>query len=220
MLFRDLLASATPDMAVVFLDIHDVLVSSLRWIFGVVVGVIAGSGLAALLSNRYAPRVVVVSDFLRAVPILGLVPIFQFYFGVNEVAKISLIGWAVMFPVAYGLANALRPLPIDSELFLRSCRLEPYMYRNKILVPRLQDALVRSIKIAIGLAWLVVVASEMIGTYSAGFWSGGLGYKLFVAYEYNRPDWMFVILGTFGVLGILSSLAWSQIVRRMAFEHE
>ncbi len=205
-----------------FLTLHDVLVSSIRWGLGVFLGIAAGCLVGAILSirKRSAVALFTAANFLRAVPILGLVPLFQFYFGVNEFSKVGLIAWAVAFPVAFALRKAMQPLDTDTELML-SLGSQNYAIKFRYVVfPRVWEALSRSVQVAIGLGWLVVVASEMIGSFSQGFWRGGLGYQLFRAYEYNRPYDMLLILAAFGLLGVASSALWTFVTQNAGADND
>jgi NitT/TauT family transport system permease protein len=80
------------------------------------------------------------------------------------------------------------------------------------VIPKVIGGIILGINVSIGIGWLCVVAAELIGTYSQGFWSGGLGYKLYIAH--NNNDWYMVLtsLALFGILGIFSSTLWKLFV--------
>lgn len=195
------------------IQLNDIMLSTFRWAIGLFLGTILGSLLALMLAKL--SLIVNFFNFLRAVPILGLVPVFQYYLGVNEYSKIGLISWAVCFPVAFTMYNSLQPLSEDLRTFLANVNHNGLLYWRYIILPRFELAFIRAVQVSIGIAWLVVVAAEMIGTYSSGFWSGGLGFKLFLAYEANRPEVMFLILSIFGILGIISSSGWEYFSRKI-----
>ncbi len=195
------------------IETHDIFVSSLRWATGLSLGICLGLILGLILSSKHlaGKSVGFLSDFFRAVPILGLVPIIQFYIGVDEIGKIGLIAWATLFPIAYSVKSSVRDISADTQVNLKHHTRGTLKKVYLVTVLGAREGVTRSVNIAIGIAWLVVVAAELIGTYTQGFWRGGLGYKLFLAYEHNDPATMFLILFIFGFLGILSSLAWNKI---------
>lgn len=198
------------------LEFHDILVSCIRWIIGLTLGTVIGLIVGALISNKFLLSKIgeTFFDFLRAIPILGLVPVIQLYYGVDEFGKIILIAWATLFPIAYSVKNSVQKIPIDTQLILNNTKINFVKKIYFILFLGAVDGVYRAISIAIGIGWLVVVAAEMIGTYSTGFWRGGLGYKLFLSYELNQPETMFLCLAIFGLLGIVSSFFWNMIYKK------
>jgi ABC-type nitrate/sulfonate/bicarbonate transport system permease component len=118
-----------------------------------------------------------------------------------------------MFPIAYSVRNSIKEIPVDTLLINKNRRLRNINTLYEIVWLGALEGVYKSVNIAIGIGWLVVVASEMIGTYSEGFWRGGLGYRLFRAYEHNDPNTMFFVLALFGGLGILSATIWERIYK-------
>lgn len=193
------------------IELHDVGISSLRWLLGVLSGTAFGFLLGSL--SLHAPtdrRISWLFHFLRSVPIIGLVPVIQWVFGISEIGKIGLIAWAVSFPVWISVKRAAEVRLPETELSLRARRVTGYDLFRVYTFPRVLRGLFQGFEIALGIGWLAVVASELIATYSKGFWSGGLGHRLFYAFSLN--DWT---TGTsalllFGMLGIVSSFLWNR----------
>ena len=129
-------------------------------------------------------------------------------FGINECGKIGLIAWAVMFPIWITVRNALEKSFENVNLVLLVLNITGFMYFKLFTFPKILGGFLKGIELAIGTAWLALVASEWIGTYTQGFWAGGLGYKLLVGYELN--NWKTVHFGIilFGLLGVSSSYMW------------
>lgn len=197
----------------------DVYISCLRWFIGLLAGSIVGGSIGAALA--YAGKgslfVSAILHFARAVPVLGLVPVIQYLFGISELGKFILIAWAVMFPVWISVETALANRLTELELSLDAIGVGGSDFAISYVFPRLLSGFFQGIQISIGVGWLSVVAAEFIGTFSSGFWSGGLGYKLFLAFDLN--DWMMGIfaLGLFGALGMISAWVWNALVVRLVF---
>lgn len=191
-------------------EFHDFVVTCLRWLLGLSVGALIGFLLGLISDIRFVrPPVTAVGHFLRAIPILGLMPFVQSQFGPSEVGKVMLIGWAVMFPVWFSLAGLRRQVPLDTHVSILGRRLG---WKEKLRfydIPRVVIAFTAAIEVAIGLAWLAVVAAEIMGTYSQGFWRGGLGYRV-NDLVMSRSDYLggAACLLCFGMLGLLSSWLW------------
>lgn len=191
------------------LELTDIGLSALRWLIGLSIGCV--SGLIMALVGSYKPSSLilkVVNDFLRAIPIIGLVPVIQMNIGINEFGKIGLIAWAVVFPVWITVRNAIDKNLENSDLRLKAVGISGIEYFKLFIFPKVLGGFLRGVELAIGIAWLAVVAAEWIGTYTQGFWSGGLGYKLVYGYELNNWDTVHIGLLLFGLLGLLSAYSW------------
>jgi sulfonate transport system permease protein len=194
------------------LQLNDVFLSFLRWLIGLSLGSSLGF-LLALVGNLRRGNFIVklLVDFLRAIPIIGLVPVIQMNIGINEYGKVGLIAWAVLFPVSISVRSAMDKNLESATLMLRAAQRTSWTFFKLFTLPKLFGGFLRGIEIAIGIAWLAVVAAEWLGTYTQGFWGGGLGYKLIVGYELNNWRIVHFNLVVFGLLGFLTAHSWRWI---------
>jgi sulfonate transport system permease protein len=173
--------------------------------------------IAAVLAGRWAAPLGLSLHALRALPILGLLPLVQYAFGINELGKVLLISVAALFPVYFASLNALRGRTLDEQIFFTALRTPVWQQVQLDLWPRLRRGLIQGVEVSIGLAWITVVAAESIGTFNTGFWSGGLGHKLFTAFDVNNVGAGLVALGLFGLLGLSSGYGWSLLKRSYGY---
>jgi len=111
------------------LQLNDILLSSLRWLIGLTLGCLSGFLWAIISNHKYTFFTgKLINDFLRAIPIIGLVPVIQMNIGINEYGKIGLIAWAVTFPVWITVRNALREKFEDAELMFISTNISSANY--------------------------------------------------------------------------------------------
>lgn len=191
----------------------DIILTFIRWFIGLIFGAFMGILLAALdglfhnINKNYSKLLIIIGDFFRALPIIALVPIIQLI-SVSEQWKIGLIAWAVMFPVWLSINQARNKKMTDSEISLLGIGMKRIDFIKHYHFPKALSGLLVGIDIGIGVAWLSVVAAEWIGTYSTGFWAGGLGYKIMRAHDANNWIGMMSCLILFGILGITSSKLW------------
>lgn len=200
------------------LYINDILLSLLRWSIGLSIGCI--TGLIMALLGSYKPSsffLKILNDFLRAIPIIGLVPVIQMNIGINEYGKIGLIAWAVIFPVWITVRNAIEKKLENSQLVLSAAGVSKYKFFKFFTFPKILGGFLRGVELAIGIAWLAVVAAEWIGTFTMGFWSGGLGYKMLIGYELNNWMTVHVSLLLFGGLGLTTAYIW-RFLMKIVFE--
>jgi sulfonate transport system permease protein len=206
-------------MAPYTIEYWDIVISILRWLSGLLLGSGCGALLAiiAVMAARWAAPLDISLHALRALPILGLLPLMQYVFGIGEIGKIILISVAALFPVYFSSLNALKSRTVDENIFFIALDTSFPDQMKLDLWPRLRRGLIQGIEVSIGLAWITVVAAESIGTYNSGFWSGGLGHKLFTAFDVNNVRAGLIALGIFGLLGLVSGYAWSRLKRAYGY---
>jgi len=200
----------------------DVLLTTLRWFGGVALGAVVALGVsvfevllrAALRKFRLTILpFTIVFDFLRALPVIALVPLVQMI-GVDEWWKFALIAWAVMFPTQLAIRQSWLEQMTDTELALKASGLRKIDILRNYDLPKAIRGLLRGIEISIGIAWISVVAAEWIGNLRPGFWDGGLGYRVEYANQANNWNGVLACLGLFGVLGVVSTCLWRAFVTR------
>ncbi|HEY3128178.1 MAG TPA: ABC transporter permease [Acidobacteriota bacterium] len=111
-------------------------------------------------------------QMLRPISPLAWMPLAVVWFGVSELAPIFLIFLAAFFPVVVATMNGVRNIP---SMYLQAGQnfgLAPLMIFRRVIFPAILPQVLTGLRIALGIAWLVVVAAEMIAVDS------GLGYLI------------------------------------------
>ena len=145
---------------------------------------------------------------LRPISPLAWIPIAILWFGVGDVSAIFLIFIASLLPLLLAIVNALRNI---DQVQLRASRNFGLPIRQRVvrvLLPAILPQLIVAMRIALGVAWLVVVAAEMIAVNS------GLGFLIVDARNAgDRYD--LVIAGMFliGVIGVVLDLLMRRLER-------
>jgi sulfonate transport system permease protein len=173
-----------------------------RVVFGLLLGVGVGSVLAmlaglTLLGERLIDSVM---HMLRTMPVLALLPLFIVWFGIGEKAKVLLIGWAVMFPIYINLFAGIRavdPKLIEAGQVLGLKRLGLI---RQVILPGALPQFLTGLRLAMGVAWLVLVAAEEFNAVS------GLGYLISNAQSLEQTNVIFGVLLVFSLLGVLSDV--------------
>ncbi|HSP14670.1 MAG TPA: ABC transporter permease [Thermoanaerobaculia bacterium] len=167
---------------------------------GYLAAVIVGVPLGMLLGwyrwlDRAANPVV---QMLRPISPLAWMPLAVIWFGVSNAAPIFLIFVGSLFPIIVASANAVRNVP---PVFLRAGRnfglTTPELLR-RVIFPSVLPQLLSSLRIVFGVAWIVLVAAEMIAVDS------GLGYLIIDARNAGKRYDLVVagmlLIGTIGLL--------------------
>lgn len=137
-------------------------------------------------------------NFLRAIPTTAWVPFTVFFFGIHESAAIFLIAFGSFFPIVMNVAAGARQTPrtlVRAALMLGT---RPRKLLIRVVLPAALPAVFTGLRVGLGLAWVLVIVSEMLAV------QGGLGYALWSAYQFNRLDLIMDAIVSVGVLGLAS----------------
>ena len=145
--------------------------------------VAAGFGLATLIGVPlglllgWYPALSQVINPTLELPIspLAWTPLAIVFFGVGNHPAVFLIFLGAVFPILVAAANAVATIP---EVYRRAARnfgLAPHQMLLRVVLPAALPQILVGLRLALGVAWLVVVAAEMIAVNS------GLGFLIVYA---------------------------------------
>jgi NitT/TauT family transport system permease protein len=137
-------------------------------------------------------------QIFRPISPLAWIPMSILWFGVGDLAAIFLIFIASLLPLTLTAINAVGSIPSVYVNAGRNFGLSSARLVYRVLYPAVIPQLIVGIRITLGVAWLVVVAAEMIAVNS------GLGFLIVDARNAgNRYDLVvagMVMIGTIGLL--------------------
>jgi NitT/TauT family transport system permease protein len=137
-------------------------------------------------------------QILRPISPLAWIPIAILWFGVGDLAAISLIFIGCFLPLLLTAISAVQRIPAVYINAGRNFGLGPAALVLRVLYPAVMPQLVIGLRITLGVAWLVVVAAEMIAVNS------GLGFLIVDARNAgNRYDLVVAGMLLIGVIGLL-----------------
>ncbi len=135
-------------------------------ILGVPLGIVLGwYELPAIAAN---PLI----QMLRPISPLAWMPLSVLWFGVSNLAPIFLIFLGAFFPIVVSTMNSVRNVPPMFVHAGRNFGLAPAALFRRVIFPAILPRVLTGLRIALGIAWLVLVAAEMIAVDS------GLGYLI------------------------------------------
>ncbi|MGA2902315.1 MAG: ABC transporter permease [Candidatus Korobacteraceae bacterium] len=111
-----------------------------------------------------------VIQMLRPISPLAWIPLAIVWFGIGNIAAIFLIFLTAFFPMVVSTMNAVRNVPGIVLQAGRNFGLSPWALLGRVVFPAALPRILIGLRISLGVAWLVVVAAEMIAIDS------GLGY--------------------------------------------
>ena len=168
-----------------------------------VIGIAAGLaiGLNRFLRRGFDPLIQV----LRTVPPLAWLPISLLLFQQADSAAIFVIFITAVWPIVINTAVGINEIPQDYTNVARVLRLRKRSYLRDILMPATAPYVFTGLRIAIGLAWLAIVAAEMLKA------DGGIGFFIWDAYNAGGDTSTSQIILAIVVIGLVG-LALDRLV--------
>jgi nitrate/nitrite transport system permease protein len=140
-------------------------------LIGITVGVTLGMN--PFLRKGFDPLIQV----LRTVPPLAWLPISLVLFKEANVAAVFVIFITAIWPIIINTGVGIQQIPDDYNNVAKVLRLSKQDYMLNILAPATVPYVFSGLRIAIGLAWLAIVAAEMLKS------DGGIGFFIWDAYN-------------------------------------
>jgi NitT/TauT family transport system permease protein len=177
----------------------DLIASLFRVTTGFALAVALGIPLGLMLGQRARARAALLPtvNFFRNLSPLAWIPFAILWFGIGDRPAIFLIFMASFFPLALATIAAVASIP---AVFFRVA--QNYGYRGaelltKVTLPAIVPQVITALRITAGLAWVVVVAAEMI----AG--QDGLGFAIWDSRNGLRVDLLVVNMIVIGLIGVV-----------------
>lgn len=173
---------------------------------GGIVGVVAGAavGLSRWLESTVDPAM----QMIRALPHLGLIPLFILWFGIGELPKVLLVALGVVFPLYLNTFSAIRQ--VDPKLFETAQVLGfSFVQRlTRIIVPSAAPQVLVGFRQSLAIAWMTLIVAEQINA------DKGIGFLINNARDFLRIDIIIFGLIVYALLGIVTDAAVRLIERR------
>ncbi|MFI1607145.1 ABC transporter permease [Streptomyces griseofuscus] len=189
----------------------DVLTSLRRAAYGFTIGLVAGVLLALLsgLSRTGEALIDGTVQLNRAIPTLGLIPLFILWLGIGETFKIAIIAIVVYVPVYLNTHAALAGIDSRYVELAEVQGLSRLGFVRQVVIPGALPGFFVGLRLGVTGSWLGLVVLEQINATS------GLGYLMFQAQNYGRTDTILVGLLIYGAFGLVSDSAVRLIERRV-----
>jgi len=161
-------------------------------------------GMSKWFTNTFDPIIQV----LRPVSPLAWLPLGLVLFQKPEPAGIFTIAMCSMWPTVMNTALGVRSIPQDYINVARVLKLSPWKKLVKVTIPAAMPYMFTGFRLSLGIAWLVIVAAEML--------TGAPGVGGFLWQEYNALIYEHIILCilTIGIVGFMLDRLMSLVERR------
>jgi NitT/TauT family transport system permease protein len=183
-----------------------------RLVIGCLIGGVPGTlvGLAMGMNRWVRAFFSPIIALLYPIPKIAILPLFYFIFGTGEAAKWAAIAVGVFFLMAINTEAGVRQIdPIYLDV-ARAYRIRPSSLYFRVLLPGALPNIYAGIKLSVGIAIVLAVASEFQLTKT------GLGFAIFNAEQLLDVERLYAALVAVSLVGFL--LAWGlDITERFAF---
>jgi len=174
------------------------------------VGIPAGFAIGRFefLARMFNPLI----SLLRPVSPLAWLPIGLLVFKGANPAAIWTIFICSIWPMVINTAVGVQRVPSDYMNVAKVLNLSEWKILTKILFPAVLPYMLTGVRLAVGTAWLVIVAAEML--------TGGVGIGFWVWDEWNNLNVQHIIIAIFviGIVGLLLEFALIKLATAFTFE--
>jgi sulfonate transport system permease protein len=144
-------------------------------------------------------------QFLRALPLLAMAPLFQLWFGATFLGQVLFAAYGVGVIVFAGTVNAVRNVPslyIDNARVFGASKARVYA---SVILPAILPAMRSVALLCLGAGWGAVLGAEYLGAQS------GLGFIIVYAQQFAYLDRMFLV----SLIFVLCTAASYAVVQRL-----
>ncbi len=161
----------------------------------IVLGIPLGIALGRIHFIRWFLNPVI--QFLRPISPLAWIPLAMLWFGIGDRPAIFLIFLSSFFPLVVSTIIAVQNInPIFFQVSA-NFSFNRWETLSKVILPAIIPEVITALRLTITIAWLVVVAAEMIAVQS------GLGYLILDARNALRMDYVMVGMIVIGIIGLM-----------------
>jgi NitT/TauT family transport system permease protein len=181
-------------------------------LWAVVIGVPVGVGIGLFASLREITHVPF--QFLRMISPLAWMPIAVLAFATWDGAIVFLITVAAIWPVLFSTAQGVRRIDPLWFKVARNLGADGAQMLRRIILPAIGQDIFAGIRLAVGVAWIVLVPAEYLGVTS------GLGYAINDARDTLEYDTLAAMVVVIGVIGFVLDGICVSLIKRFSWHHQ
>lgn len=151
-----------------------------------------------------------VVQLLRPVSPLAWFPIGLVVFKSAPHASTFVIFVTALWPTVINTAFGVASVPDDHRNVARVFRFSRYKYVRHVLAPYSLPSVLTGMRISMGIAWMVIVAVEMMSG------SSGIGFFVWDSYNAGRLDYVIAAIVLIGAVGVTLDVGFHKLERRFA----
>ena len=187
----------------------DAIASLYRVAWGFVTAVVTAVPLGLVIGRSLATRQALLPwiNFFRSLSPIAWIPFAIIWFGIGDPPAIFILFIATFFQLVLATSAAAAAVPKVYYRVAEDMEMSALDVLVRITLPAILPDLVTALRVAIGVAWMVDVAAEMIAVRS------GLGYLIMDARNGLRMDLVVSGMIAIGIIGIGLDLLFARLAR-------
>lgn len=178
-------------------------------LWAILIGVPLGIGIGYWAVARQITHVPF--QFLRMISPLAWMPVAVLAFATWDGAIIFLIAVAAVWPITYATAHGVQKIDPLWFKVARNLGADNLQMLRRIVLPAVSQDILAGIRLAVGVAWIVLVPAEYLGVTS------GLGYAINDARDTLEYDKLAAIVLVIGMIGYLLDAVCVRLIKRTSW---
>lgn len=173
-------------------------ISLIRVLQGFLLGGVTGFvlGIAMGLSRTVEEYISPLFKAFSSVPLLGWVPLVILFVGIGESLKITIIAKACVTPFALNTLDGIKNTPKAYLEVARVFQFNRFLLLRKVVLPAALPAIFSGVSLALGNAWVALVAVELLAS------SEGIGFMLVWGRQLFQMDVVLSAMIAIGLVGL------------------
>jgi NitT/TauT family transport system permease protein/taurine transport system permease protein len=186
----------------------DHILSSVELVLlGFAVAVATGTPLGLLMGRSRIAHAYLNSVFqlIRPIAPIAWIPLTILWFGLGTAAKVFVIWLAAFAPI---VINTITGAQNVDPILVAAAKVHGASRRQilfDVVIPGSMPTIFTGLRVSLQACWMVLVASELVGSFT------GLGHIMIIATRDLNPGMIFIAMACVSILGVLFTLALSQI---------
>lgn len=176
-----------------------IFASVLRTISGYVIAVILAIPIGLWMgTNKYVAAVLnPLFALIRPIPAIAFLPLFIMWFGIGEVARVSLIFLSAFLYIVLNTFSGVKTIPTGLIQAGQNLGASKIQLLRTVIFPAAVPSIMIGLKSGLAISWAIVVAAELMAAQE------GLGYMISDASTFFRMPVVYVGIILIGVIGLL-----------------
>uniref|UniRef100_UPI003342C574 ABC transporter permease n=1 Tax=Castellaniella defragrans TaxID=75697 RepID=UPI003342C574 len=191
--------------------IGHILSSGIRVIEGFALAAVAGLvlGIAIGLFRSVGHVAELLLQLLKPIPPIAWIPLAILWFGIGEAAKVYIIFIGAFFPILVNTIDGIRQTDFRFVELARILEVPRSRFIRQVVLPSALPQIMTGLRIGLNIAWMCVVAAELIAA------SSGVGFLIMDARQLSQTDVVLAGMITMGLLGKLTDDALKRLETRL-----
>lgn len=187
-----------------------------RILIGLFWGIVIGVPLGVLIGYFLVLRQIanMPFQFLRMISPLAWMPISVLAFDTWDAAIIFLLVMATVWPIIFGTAHGVQRIDPNWFRVAKNLGADSFQMLRYVIMPAIAQDVFAGIRLAVGVAWVVLVPAEYLGVTS------GLGYAINDARDTLDYDTLAAIVVVIGAIGYLLDLIAVRLIKMYSWHVE